>query len=118
MTTNSRVPEGINMRKISTVLLASILSLVASTATAATFTVNSRSLQSRLLENNIDLALQLNKVYQAKDNVDRARKNLLPGVSLGGIIDSTFSFSLSSVNMLLPFLLPVSYTHLTLPTKA
>lgn len=56
--------------------------------------------------------MQLNKVYQAKDNVDRARKNLLPGVSLGGIIDSTFSFSLSTVNMVLPFLLPSNWLDL------
>ncbi|MFM6928623.1 MAG: TolC family protein [Bdellovibrio sp.] len=97
------------MRKIAIVFAAAFFPFIAN---AATFTVTPKTLQARLLENNIDLAMQLNKVYQAKDNVDRSRKNLLPGVSLNGAIDSTFSFSLSTVNMLLPFLLPSNWLDL------
>ena len=97
------------MRKIAIVFTAALFPFIAN---AATFTVTPKTLQSRPLENNIDLALQLNKVYQAKDNVDRARKNLLPGVNLGAAIDSTFSFSTATVNMLLPFLLPSNWLDL------
>ncbi|MGE5086100.1 MAG: TolC family protein [Bacillota bacterium] len=97
------------MRKTAIILAAAIFPIITN---AATFTVSPKTLQSRLLENNIDLAMQLNKVYQAKDNVDRSRKSLLPGVNLNGVLDSTFSFSLSTVNMLLPFLLPSNWLDL------
>ncbi len=103
------------MRNLAALALATIMTATAVAAPKAaptTITINPRTLKSRLLESNIELAVQLNNVYKAKDSVDRARRNLLPGINLGAAIDSTFSFSLASVTMLLPFLLPSKWLDL------
>jgi outer membrane protein TolC len=102
------------MRNLAALALATIMTAtaVAAPKAPATITINPRTLKTRLLESNIELAVQLNNVYKAKDSVDRARRNLLPGINLGAAIDSTFSFSLASVTMLLPFLLPSKWLDL------
>ncbi|WP_255490251.1 TolC family protein [Bdellovibrio sp. KM01] len=105
------------MRNLAALALATIMTATAVAAPKAapaptTITINPRTLKTRLLESNIELAVQLNNVYKAKDSVDRARRNLLPGINLGAAIDSTFSFSLASVTMLLPFLLPSKWLDL------
>jgi outer membrane protein TolC len=103
------------MRNLAALVLATIMS-VSAFATApkapAVITINPRTLKTRLLENNIELAVQMNNVFKAKDSVDRARRNLLPGINLGAAIDNSLSFSLASVTMLLPFLLPSKWLDL------
>ncbi|WP_413578187.1 TolC family protein [Bdellovibrio sp. HCB290] len=103
------------MRNLAAIVLATVItatSFAAKPAQPATITINPKTLKTRLLENNIELAVQMNNVFKAKDNVDRARRNLLPGINLGAAIDSSVSFSLSSVTMLLPFLLPSKWLDL------
>ncbi|MBO9665454.1 MAG: TolC family protein [Bdellovibrio sp.] len=102
------------MRKISLIFIAVLFSFsaFAGTQNPAVFKVSPQTLKARLLEQNVDLALQLNQVFRAKDNVDRARRNLLPGVNLGAVLDSSMGFSLTSVSFLLPFLLPSNWLDL------
>lgn len=103
------------MRNLAALVLATIMSVSAFAAAPkapSVITINPRTLKTRLLENNIELAVQMNNVYKAKDSVDRARRNLLPGINLGTAIDSSLSFSLASVTMLLPFLLPSKWLDL------
>ncbi|UYL09283.1 TolC family protein [Bdellovibrio sp. SKB1291214] len=101
------------MRNLAALAIATIMSATAVAAPAPkSITINPKTLRTRLLENNIELAVQLNNVYKAKDQVDRARRNLLPGINLGAAIDNSMSFSLASVTMLLPFLLPSKWLDL------
>ncbi|WP_413560908.1 TolC family protein [Bdellovibrio sp. HCB209] len=103
------------MRNLAALALATMISATSFAATTkqpTSITINPRTLKARLLENNIELAVQMNNVFKAKDSVDRARRNLLPGINLGAAIDNSMSFSLASVNMLLPFLLPSKWLDL------
>jgi outer membrane protein TolC len=76
------------------------------TAPLAPIVINPDNLRSLLLEKNISLAEQLNLVQQAKAKVNIARADLLPSLNLGAIVTGGVSFALSTVSILLPFLLP------------
>ncbi|KYG62919.1 hypothetical protein AZI87_16780 [Bdellovibrio bacteriovorus] len=74
--------------------------------------INPTTLRQLFLSRNIDIAIALNEVQQAKTQVSIARGNLLPSVNLGAVISSGPSFMLTSVSMLLPFLMPSSWLDL------
>lgn len=74
--------------------------------------INPKSLRTLLLSRNIDIAISLNEVQQAKAQVAQARGNLLPSVNLGAVISSGPSFMLTSVSFLLPFLMPSNWMDL------
>ncbi len=74
--------------------------------------INPDSLKNLLLEQNISLMIQLNKVYQAKEKVNLSRAQLLPSINLGSVISSGPSFALTTVSMLLPFLMPSNWFDL------
>ncbi|WP_374028955.1 TolC family protein [Bdellovibrio bacteriovorus] len=74
--------------------------------------INPTSLRTLLLSRNIDIAIALNEVHQAKARVSQARGSLLPSVNLGSVISSGPSFMLTSVNFLLPFLMPSNWMDL------
>nr|WP_295899654.1 TolC family protein [uncultured Bdellovibrio sp.] len=74
--------------------------------------INPKSLRTMLLSRNIDIAIALNEVQQAKAQVAQARGNLLPSVNLGAVISSGPSFMLTSVSFLLPFLMPSKWMDL------
>ncbi|HWU42613.1 MAG TPA: TolC family protein, partial [Bdellovibrio sp.] len=74
--------------------------------------INADTLKTMLLEQNISLMIQLNKVYQAKEQIALHRAQLLPSINLGTMISSGPSFALATVNMLLPFLLPSNWFDL------
>lgn len=65
-------------------------------------------LRKILFEGNTPILLGLNRVHQSKEQVSIARGNLLPSINLGSMLSfaSSGSFSLSSIEFLLPFLLP------------
>lgn len=97
---------------VGTVVYAATLNQNSDTA-AAPVTINPNTLKKLLLEKNIALMIQLNKVYQAKEQVNLSRSQLLPSINLGTMISSGPSFALSSISMLLPFLLPSKWFDLT-----
>lgn len=74
--------------------------------------INPTTLRTLLLSRNIDIAVALNEVQQAKAQVAQARGNLLPSVNLGAVISSGPSFMLTSVSVLLPFLMPSNWLDL------
>ena len=78
------------------------------------FNLNPESLRIQILESNLPLEGALNRVKDAKDKVSFARANLLPSVSLGGVLNLTSlpTFMLSSVQFLLPFLMPSNWFSL------
>lgn len=84
----------------------------APTKQPAVVKVNPDTLKSLLLEQNISLQVQLNKVYQAKEQVNISRASLLPSINLGSVISSGPSFALTTVSMLLPFLMPSNWFDL------
>ncbi|HEX7673929.1 MAG TPA: TolC family protein [Bdellovibrio sp.] len=75
-------------------------------------TINADTLKKMLLEQNIGLLIQMNKVYQAKQQINIKRADLLPSINLGGIISSGPSFALTTISSLLPFLMPSNWFDL------
>lgn len=73
--------------------------------------INPHSLQSLLLTQNNSILQEVNKVYQAKENVNVARANLLPSLNLGTALNGG-GFILSAVSFLLPFLMPSNWMNL------
>lgn len=74
--------------------------------------INPGSLRSLLMARNIDIAVALNEVQQAKAQVAQSRGNLLPAVNLGAVISSGPSFMLTAVSFLVPFLMPSKWMDL------
>jgi len=80
----------------------------------AQFVVNPDSIRQQILVNNQSLYASYLSLKDAKDNVDQARGNLLPSLSISGTNLAAFVFGgpgfiLSSVQFLLPFLMPANY---------
>jgi len=79
--------------------------------------INPVTLRKLLVLNNDSVLTALNAVSQAKAQVNIARGNLLPGISLGGslggLATGSPSFALTSVSFLLPFLLPSNWFALS-----
>ncbi|GIL18239.1 MAG: hypothetical protein BroJett040_19900 [Oligoflexia bacterium] len=106
--------------KILRVLLFSLIifGLFSIQAIAETHRINPTSLRSLVLKQNTSVLLGLNQVHQAKAQLNLARASLLPGVSLALSQPSGQpSFILSSVSILMPFLLPSNWFNLS-KTKA
>jgi outer membrane protein TolC len=79
--------------------------------------INPVTLRKLLVLNNNSVLTALNAVTQAKAQVNIARGNLLPGISLGGgiggLATGSPTFALTSVSFLLPFLLPSNWFALS-----
>lgn len=74
------------------------------------FVLNQSTLQSQLLSGNLEILKALYAVHDAKDQVNIARANLLPSLNLGGMVSfSGGGFILSSIDFLMPFLLPSNW---------
>ncbi|OFZ20664.1 MAG: hypothetical protein A2X94_04085 [Bdellovibrionales bacterium GWB1_55_8] len=73
--------------------------------------VDPASLRSLLFEGNTSVLLGLNRLHQAKEQVNVARGNLLPSIQLGGLLYSggNPAFILSTVEFLVPFLIPARW---------
>ncbi|RYZ66576.1 MAG: TolC family protein, partial [Proteobacteria bacterium] len=67
------------------------------------------SIRTRLVEGDTSVLASLNQIYQAKEEVRKARGNLLPGLGLSVTAGGRPNFALSAVNVLLPFLLPSNW---------
>ncbi|MGZ3772237.1 MAG: TolC family protein [Pseudobdellovibrionaceae bacterium] len=80
---------------------------------ASQVVLNPETLRALLLKQNVSLLSQLNKVYQAKAQVNVSRGNLLPSLNIGTLISSGPSFALNTVSMLVPFLLPSKWMDLS-----
>ncbi|HPI40780.1 MAG TPA: TolC family protein [Pseudobdellovibrionaceae bacterium] len=76
------------------------------------FKLNPDSLRQQLLNENTSILLGINQVYQSKDQVNISRANLLPHLNLSALIYAAGNptFTSSSVNILLPFLVPSNWT--------
>jgi len=69
--------------------------------------IDPNSLQKLLFEGNTSVLTGINRIHQSKEQVNIARGNLFPSMNLGSMISmSGGGFSLSSIEFLLPFLLP------------
>ncbi|MNJ92574.1 Outer membrane efflux protein [compost metagenome] len=105
----------LNVKKALTLVLVS--AFLASTSLAAPeqsqiVRVNPESLRNMILDRNIGVMISMNQVQQAKTQVNIARGNLLPSISLGSILSSPASFLMNTVSSLLPFLMPSKWLDL------
>lgn len=97
------------------VLTAIALALPAGAATSSrssssrSMTVTPESIRKRLVEGDTSVLASLNQIYQAKEEVRKARGNLFPGLGLSATVGGRPNFALSAVNVLLPFLLPSNW---------
>lgn len=113
----------LNLRK--SVRQLAVASLIAAMSTPAVpafaqgteteaFRLNPTVLRKRLFRDNLSVITGLNSVYQAKEQVNLARANLLPSVSLNGGVSGLAaggapSFGFANISFLLPFLLPSNW---------
>ncbi len=74
--------------------------------------INPESLRTMFLKRNMEVLISMNQVQQAKEQVNIARGNLLPSINLGGALTSGSNFVLSTVSVLLPFLMPSKWLDL------
>ena len=90
--------------------------LVQQIAGPSSFRVTPTSLRVRLLDENTSVLIGLNTVYQAKEQVNIARANLLPSLNVGAVITGLATgpgtFAVSAISVLLPFLLPSNWYNL------
>ena len=72
------------------------------------YLINGDTLRERLLSNSTAVIYSANALRSSKNSVQLARANLLPSLQLGAVLSSLSapSFLLSSVQALLPFLVP------------
>jgi outer membrane protein TolC len=93
-----------------TLACALAVSLMASQAVASnTVTVTPDTLRTALYSGDTSVLSGLNTLYAAKEEVNRARANLLPGVALSGVVGGHPTFAVSAISVLLPFLLPSNW---------
>lgn len=78
------------------------------------FEVNNESLQRQLFSQNTSILLGINKVHQAKDEVNIARARLYPSLNLSTLLFAAANptFAVSSVEVMLPFLAPSNWSKL------
>jgi outer membrane protein TolC len=81
--------------------------------------VTPEKLEEILLSQNTDVMRQMNTVMRAKDQVNAARAELLPSISLNLVmlISNPPAFLLSSVSCLIPFLFPSKWFNLDAAKK-
>ncbi|MGZ3744442.1 MAG: TolC family protein [Pseudobdellovibrionaceae bacterium] len=93
--------------------LLSLLILTSSSfakAPVQNFVLNPQSLQTQLLNGNLEVLKTLYAVHDAKDQVNIARANLLPSINLGALLDfAGGGFILTTIDFLLPFLIPTNW---------
>lgn len=78
------------------------------------FSVNIENLQKQLFSQNTSILLGLNKVHQAKDEVNIARARLYPSLNLSTLLFAAANptFAVSAVEVMLPFLAPSNWSRL------
>lgn len=79
------------------------------------FVVNPGSLRTRMIRDDISVLSTLNSVYQAKEQVNIARGNLLPSLNIGATLAGLSggpTFAITAVSFLLPFLFPSNWYNL------
>lgn len=81
-------------------------------AQSSSVVINAQTLRKNFLARNIEIQRSLNEVHQAKTQVAIARANLLPSVNLGAVLGGGQNFMLSTVSVLLPFLMPSNWMNL------
>jgi multidrug efflux system outer membrane protein len=74
--------------------------------------INPQTILTYILNRNSSVLIGLNGVYQAKEQVNVARGQLLPSINVGAALSSGPSFGLTSISFLLPFLLPSNWYNL------
>lgn len=84
-------------------------SFVSTSAFAKTIVVTPDTLRTALYSGDTSVISGLNSVYQAKEEVTRARANLLPGLGLSATLGGKPNFAISAISVLLPFLLPSNW---------
>jgi outer membrane protein, multidrug efflux system len=79
-----------------------------------TLKINPKSLQERLIRNNLPVLKGINNIFRAKDQVSIARTSLLPSLNLGftSIATGGQGFAISAISFLFPFLLPSNWANL------
>lgn len=68
--------------------------------------VDPETLRTSLYSGDTSVLTGLNTLYHAKEEVVRARANLLPALNVSAVIGGGPTFALSAISVLLPFLLP------------
>lgn len=102
------------MKSVSLFILALVMTSTAFAAPRSNgpVVINPTTLRTLFLSRNIDVAVALNEVQQAKAQVSVARGNLLPSINLGAMVASGPTFMLTTVSFLLPFLMPSNWMDL------
>jgi len=97
--------------RLFSLVLASALVVAPMTPALAgdTVTITPDTLRTALYSGDTSVLSGLNSLYQAKEEVTRARANLLPGAAVSGVIGGHPTFALSAISVLLPFLLPSNW---------
>lgn len=104
------------LRRFSSAAL--VVSFASTSAFASSnYTVNPESLRTALYSGNTDVYNGLNNLYRAKEEVTRARTNLLPALNIGGVLNGSPSFASATIGVLLPFLLPSNWHALDASRK-
>lgn len=77
------------------------------------FALNPDTLRNQLLKENTSILLGINQVHQSKDQVNISRAQLLPSLNLSALIYAAGSptFTMSAVDILLPFLVPSNWSR-------
>jgi outer membrane protein, multidrug efflux system len=101
------------LKALKSISLAFVI-VISQTAFAAdlkpvTYTINPQFIKQQLFDSNTNVLLALNRVQKAKEQVNISRGNLLPSINLGFLLSGNPSFLLSSITVLLPFLLPSNW---------
>lgn len=81
-------------------------------AAPTVFHLNPETLRNGILKSNTSVLSALNAVYQAKTSVSAARASVIPGLSVTGAVQGGQGFALTTVSILLPFLLPSNWFNL------
>ncbi len=93
-------------------VVTSFLLASSSFASNSTVTVDPDSLRTALYSGDTSVLAGLNTLYHAKEEVSRARADLLPALNISAIISGGPTFALSAISVLLPFLLPGNWHKL------
>ena len=118
MGTNSKIKSRISAAVVATILTTLVTQNVRAAADP-TVHLNPDSLRKMMIDGNPSLISQLNLVQQAKDQVRISRNQLLPSINLGALLATAAgpTFALSSISMLLPFLVPANWFNYKMNRK-
>jgi outer membrane protein TolC len=85
---------------------------VAAATSEAPFRVNPATLRVQITQENVSVLTGLNRVYQAKEQVNIARAGIFPSLNLGMLLTGLTAaptFALSSISVLVPVLIPSNW---------